>query len=60
MKISKEQREAIARTLDTLATSSVIGGVVGYTGHTVVSTAELVLLGVSAVILYVLGFLLRS
>jgi hypothetical protein len=46
--------------VDTLATSSVIGGVVGYTGHTVVSTVELVLLGVSAVILYVLGFLLRS
>jgi hypothetical protein len=32
MNTLKEQREAIVRTLDTLARSSVIGGVLGYTG----------------------------
>jgi len=60
MKIAKEQRDAFARTMDTLATSSVVGAIVGYTGHTVVSNAELVLLVLAALVLYVFGFVLRS
>jgi hypothetical protein len=60
MKISKEQREGIARSMDTLATSSVIGAVIGATGHSAITVTEIFSLSALAVLLYVLGFFVRS
>jgi hypothetical protein len=41
MKFTKEQSEGLARFLDTLAASAVIGAVVGATGHSDLSLAEI-------------------
>jgi hypothetical protein len=60
MKISKEQREGIARSMDTLATSSVVGAVLGATGHSAVTPTEVLSLSALAALLYVLGFFVRS
>jgi hypothetical protein len=56
---NKDQREGAARSLDTLATSSVIGAALGSTGHTEVTWMEVVALTVLSVVLYVAGFLTR-
>jgi hypothetical protein len=42
MKFSKEQSEGLARFLDTLAASAVIGAVVGATGHSNLSLGEII------------------
>lgn len=60
MNFSKEQKEGIARVLDTLAVSALIGAVVGSTGHSPLSTAEIAFLFAGTPILLVFGYLLRS
>ena len=39
-KYSKEQKEGLARFMDTIAASAFIGGVVGLTGHSPLSAWE--------------------
>jgi hypothetical protein len=52
MKFSKEQYEGFARFIDTIAASALIGGIVGATGHSPLSTTEIVtLLGICPILL---------
>jgi len=41
IKASKEQKEGVARVFDTLAASSIIAAVVGFTGHGVMTALEM-------------------
>ena len=60
MRFAKEQKEGIARVLDTLAVSALIGAVVGSTGHSPLSTLEIGVLFAMCPILLVFAFFLRS
>lgn len=59
VKISKEQKEGLARFVDTLAVSAIIGAVVGATGHSPLTAIEVIGLVVASPILLGFGFLLR-
>jgi len=59
MRFAKEQKEGIARVLDTLAVSALIGAVVGSTGHSPLSTIEIATLFVICPILLTFAFFLR-
>jgi len=45
---SKEQKEGIARVFDTLAASRIIAAVVGFSGHSIITVAQIVALCVLA------------
>ena len=60
MNFNKEQREGIARSLDTLATSAVIGATVGATGHSAITMFEVCSLSSLAIVLYGFAFFVRS
>lgn len=60
MIFSKEQKEGFARVLDTLAVSALIGAVVGSTGHSPLSTTEIIVLFAMCPILLGMSFLLRK
>lgn len=60
MQFSKEQKEGFARVLDTLAVSALIGAVVGSTGHSPLSTVEIVVLFAMCPILLGMSFFLRK
>jgi uncharacterized membrane protein YoaK (UPF0700 family) len=60
MEFNKEQREGVARSLDTLGTSAVVGAVVGVTGHSAITGFEICSLSVLAVILYGIAFFVRG
>ncbi|MET3516476.1 hypothetical protein ABIC63_004275 [Pseudacidovorax sp. 1753] len=59
-KYSKEQKEGLARFLDTIAASAFIGGVVGLTGHSPLSPLEIGMLFVVCPIILVLSWTLRK
>ena len=59
MKYAKEQKEGVARFLDTIAASAVIGAVVGTTGHSVLSAFEITVLFLACPTLLGLSFYLR-
>lgn len=63
MKISfnKDQKEGLAKFLDSLSAASVIGGIISSTGHSTLSIAEtLILLLVAAVMLCLSLYLRKS
>lgn len=60
MKFNKEQREGVARSLDTLATSCLIGATIGVTGHSEITWFELSLLFFATPLLYSFSFLVRG
>jgi len=60
VKASKEQKEGVARVFDTLAASSVIGAVLGITGHGVMSLLEIGCLLMLTPILLTSGWFLRG
>jgi len=62
MKISfnKEQKEGLAKFLDSLSAASVIGGVIGSTGHNTISIAETTMLFLVAIIMLLLSLYLRA
>jgi hypothetical protein len=59
MKFNKEQREGMARSMDTLATTSVVGSAVGITGHSAITGLEICSLSALAIVLYGLAFFTR-
>jgi len=56
---SKEQKEGVARIFDTLAASTIIGAIVGLSGHSVMSLLEVSLLCALCPALVSCGWLLR-
>jgi hypothetical protein len=56
---TKEQREGLARLLDTIAASAFVGGVVGLAGHSLISPMEVVVLFVVYPILLTFAWKLR-
>ena len=60
MKFSKEQKEGLARFLDTISASSFIGAVVGSTGHSPLSNLEIGVLYLVCPILLAMSFFLRK
>ncbi len=56
----KEQKEGLARFIDTIAASSFIGGVVGLTGHSPLTSWEVITLFATCPILLVLSWILRK
>lgn len=60
MKFTKEQKEGLARFFDTLAASAFIGAVVGATGHSALTSIEIVLLFTACPILLAFAFHLRG
>lgn len=60
MKFNKEQREGLARVCDTLAVTSIVGAVVGATGHSPLLTMEVVVLIAISPVLLVIGYLFRN
>ncbi len=56
----KEQKEGLARFIDTIAASSFIGGVVGLTGHSPLTPWEVIALFATCPILLVLSWILRK
>jgi hypothetical protein len=59
MNFNKEQREGFARVCDTLAITSIIGAVVGATGHSPLQSIEIgVLIVISPALLFI-GYLFR-
>ena len=60
MKVSKEQKEGLARFLDTIAASAFIGAVVGHYGHSALTIFEIRYLYVACPILLTLSFFLRK
>lgn len=59
MKFNKEQREGIARSIDTLATTSVVGAAVGITGHSALTMFEICSLSILAIVLYGVAIFIR-
>jgi len=59
-KYTKEQKEGLARFIDTIAASSFIGGVVGLTGHSPLSIWEVMTLFATCPILLLLSWRLRK
>lgn len=62
MKISfnKEQKEGLAKFLDSLSAAAVIGGIIGSTGHNTISTAETLMLFLVAAVMLCLSLYLRK
>lgn len=60
MKFNKEQREGFARACDTLAVTSIVGAVVGITGHSPLQTVEVWGLIAVAPALFAIGFFFRK
>jgi hypothetical protein len=60
MKFSKEQKEGLARILDTLAISSLIGAIVGTAGYSQIAVRDIVLMFLICPILITFALLLRS
>lgn len=60
MKFAKEQKEGIARFLDTIAPSAFIGAVVGTTGHSVLTVLEIIVLLLVCLTLLGLSLFLRK
>jgi len=60
MKFSKEQKEGLARFLDTIAASAFVGAVVGSTGHSPLSNLEISVLFTVCPILLSMSFHLRK
>lgn len=60
-KYTKEQKEGLARFLDTIAASAFIGAIVGFTGHSPLSGWEIAtLLAVCPILLSFSFFILRK
>jgi len=59
-KYTKEQKEGLARFIDTIAASAFIGGVVGLTGHSPLSIWEVITLFAICPILLSLSWKLRK
>jgi uncharacterized membrane protein YoaK (UPF0700 family) len=59
MRFNEKQLEGLARLMDTLATTSVVGAVVGATGHSMLTMVEICALLLLAFILYLTAFYLR-
>jgi len=57
---SKEQLEGVARVFDTLAASSIIAAVVGFTGHGLMTSLEMIGLVVLAPLLLAFAWTLRG
>jgi len=60
MMASKEQKEGIARVLDTLAASSIIGLGVSVSGHTVLRMDDIIVLCFLSAGLPAISWILRS
>lgn len=60
MKFSKEQKEDLARFLDTIAASAFVGAVVGSTGHSPLSRMEIGTLFAVCPITIIMSFFLRK
>jgi hypothetical protein len=60
MQFNKEQREGVARFLDTIAASALIAAVVGATRHSALSGAEITLLFTACPILLVMSLFWRK
>lgn len=60
LKFNKEQKEGVARFIDTLAASAVIGAVVGITGHSQINPWEIGALFTACSILLSFSYFLRS
>jgi hypothetical protein len=58
-KYTKEQKEGLARFLDSLSAAAFIGGVVGATGHSPLSVLEIGALFVTCPILLAISWQLR-
>ncbi|GAB2750258.1 hypothetical protein GCM10027019_31230 [Melaminivora jejuensis] len=58
-KFTKEQKEGLARFIDTIAASAFIGGVVGAAGHSVLSRLEIGILFAACPILLAFSWRLR-
>jgi hypothetical protein len=59
MKFSKDQSEGLARFIDTIAASALIGAVVGASGHSTIGPSEVAVLLVICPILLIASFFLR-
>jgi uncharacterized membrane protein YfcA len=60
MTFVKEQREGLARFLDTIAAAAFIGAVVGATGHSLISGAEIASLFFWCLVIISASFQLRK
>lgn len=60
MIFGKEQKEGLARFLDTIAASAFIGAVVGSTGHSPLTSLEISILFAVCPILLTMSFFLRK
>lgn len=60
MKFSKEQAEGLARFIDTIAASAFVGGIVGATGHSPLTSLEIGMLLASCPVLLVASLFLRK
>jgi hypothetical protein len=60
MRFNSAQKEGLARVIDTLITSAVIGALVGVTGHSALSQVEIVCLIAACPSLYLCSYLLRG
>ncbi len=60
MKFTKEQAEGLARFIDTIASAAFIGAIVGASGHSPLSTAEIVALFAVCPTLLAASFFLRK
>ena len=59
-KFTKERREGVARVMDTLAATSIVGASVGFFGRTVMSTREILGLIAISIFLLAIAFLIRG
>jgi hypothetical protein len=60
LRFNKEQKEGLARVSDALATASIIGTIIGWTGHNTISTSEICILFGASVLLLMFSLKLRS
>jgi hypothetical protein len=60
MLLNNNQREGLARSLDNLATSCLIGAIIGATGHSSLAMFEICSLFVLAAILYGCSLFMRG
>lgn len=56
---SKEQKEGLARFFDSIAAASLIGAIVGLTGHSSINAWEIAILFIACPILLLLTWRLR-
>lgn len=57
---NKDQKEGLAKFLDSLSAASIIGAVVGSTSHSTITTAEIITLAIVACAMLGLSLYLRK